>query len=194
MSEQTEQPPGIDYPYLMREALRGVLRSALTQVAESGLPGDHHFYIELATRAPGVILPAGFVDRFPSTMTIVLQHRFWDLVVDQEGFSVTLEFGRQPKAIRVPFAAVVAYSDPAAGLALEIARPAAEESKTKPVKPTPRLARAVKAEAGDVAEPEADLVASADSVSEAAAEHDSTGPPGGNVVSFARPRRDRPVR
>jgi hypothetical protein len=110
----------IDYGSLMRDALRGVLRGALTQVANEGLSEPHHFVIAFQTAAPGVELPADLRRTYPEVMTIVLQHRFAQLEVRRDGFEVTLWFAGQPKRLVVPFAAVVAWSDPGAGVTLQI--------------------------------------------------------------------------
>ena len=44
----------IRYDLLAQQALRGVVRSVLTDTAKKGLPGDHHFYITFDTTADGV--------------------------------------------------------------------------------------------------------------------------------------------
>ncbi len=108
----------IQYDALAREALRGVVREALRRVVEDGLPGSHHFYITFKTHAAGVDVDPKLVDQFPDEMTIVLEHRFWDLSVDEDAFEVTLEFNRIPKYIRVPFDAVIQFHDPSVNFGL----------------------------------------------------------------------------
>jgi hypothetical protein len=100
----------------------------LREVERSGgLPGDHHFYITFKTRMPGVSIPKHLMERFPDEMTIVIQHRFWDLKVEEEGFSVGLSFGGVAAALQVPFAAVTQFHDPAVEFALTFQANAAEE-------------------------------------------------------------------
>ncbi len=82
----------IRYDLLVQDALRGVVRSVLTEAAREGLPGDHHFFISFRTQAPGVRLSNRLRDQYPEEMTIVLQHQFWDLVVGDLGFEVGLSF------------------------------------------------------------------------------------------------------
>src|ERR1044072_6324803 len=84
--------PTIDYEVLAQEAMRGVVRTVLVRTAKSGLTGDHHFYISFDTEAPGVSLSKRLKEKYPREMTIVLQHRFWDLVVSDERFEVKLTF------------------------------------------------------------------------------------------------------
>ncbi|HEY1753130.1 MAG TPA: ClpXP protease specificity-enhancing factor SspB [Caulobacteraceae bacterium] len=102
----------IGYEALQQEALRGVVRAALKQAAAKGLPGDHHFFITFKTRAPGVSLPADLASQYPDEMTIALQHQFWELAPGETYFSVTLRFGGQPKALSIPYAAIVDFVDP----------------------------------------------------------------------------------
>ena len=103
----------IRYDILAQEALRGVVRTVLTDAATKGLPGEHHFKITFNTTAPGVRLSERMRAQYPESMTIVLQHQFWDLTVSDEIFEVGLSFGGIPERLEVPFAAVTAFYDPA---------------------------------------------------------------------------------
>jgi hypothetical protein len=103
----------IRYDILAQQALRGVVRTVLHDAATKGLPGEHHFKITFATAAPGLRLSDRMRAQYPETMTIVLQHQFWDLAVDDEGFEVGLSFGGVTERLAVPFDAVTAFYDPA---------------------------------------------------------------------------------
>jgi hypothetical protein len=102
----------IRYDILAQEALRGVVRTVLTDAAENGLPGEHHFYISFDTCADGVRLSPRMLAEYPKEMTIVLQHQFWDLMVTEEGFEVGMSFGGIPERVVVPFAAIKGFHDP----------------------------------------------------------------------------------
>ncbi|MFQ5347871.1 MAG: SspB family protein [Rhodothalassiaceae bacterium] len=117
--------PAIRYDELVQDALRGVVRTVLERVARGGLPGDHHFYIAFRSDAPGVRIPSHLKKRYPDEMTIVLQHRFWDLEVDEERFSVGLSFGGKAETLSVPFAAITGFVDPSVQFALQFAGRAA---------------------------------------------------------------------
>jgi uncharacterized protein len=127
-----EEP--LDYARLVRESLRDVPRQALRFAAEEGLPGEHHFYLTFRTSHPGVAISPGLHARYPDRMTIVLEHQFWDLAVGEEAFSVTLRFGGAPERLHVPFAALVAFADPAAqfGLRFEPGEEGAAEAGATP--------------------------------------------------------------
>lgn len=118
--------PTIDYETLTQDAMRGVVRSVLVQAAKSGLPGDHHFYISFDTSASGVVLSKRLKDKYPSEMTIVLQHRYWDLSVEDDGFEVKLTFDGIPERLVVPFAAIRVFFDPSVRYGLQFEDPDAE--------------------------------------------------------------------
>ena len=127
MSDETPESL-IPYDEIVQNALRAVVGRVLGEVEQSGgLPGDHHFYITFKTRAPGVSIPKHLLERFPDEMTIVIQHRFWDLKVEDDNFAVGLSFGGVPAALHVPFAAVTQFHDPAVEFALTFQANASEE-------------------------------------------------------------------
>jgi hypothetical protein len=119
MSDETLESL-IPYDEIVQEALREVVGRVLHEVEKSGgLPGGHHFYITFKTRMPGVEIPKHLVDRFPDEMTIVIQHRYWDLKVDDDFFSVGLSFGGVPSLLVIPFGAVTDFVDPAVDFSLK---------------------------------------------------------------------------
>ena len=109
----------IRYDVLARDALRGVLRRVLTDAAEHGLPGEHHFYITFLSTADGVKLSPRLMAQYPDEMTIILQHQFWDLVVTEDRFEVGLSFGGIPERLVVPFAAIKSFLDPSVQFGLQ---------------------------------------------------------------------------
>jgi len=118
----SEEPPESLIPYdeIVQEALRDVVGRVLREIERSGgLPGGHHFYITFKTKMPGVAIPKHLSDRFPDEMTIVIQHRFWDLRVEPDMFTVGLSFGGVPSTLVVPFAAVTDFVDPAVDFSLK---------------------------------------------------------------------------
>jgi len=103
----------IRYDLLAQQALRGVVRTVLADVAKKGLPGEHHFKITFNTAAPGVRLSDRLRAQYPETMTIILQHQFWDLTIGERAFEVGLSFGGITERLAVPFDSIVAFYDPA---------------------------------------------------------------------------------
>ena len=109
----------IRYDILAQEALRGVVRKVLTEVARTGLPGDHHFFISFVTRAPGVRISQRLLEQYDKEMTIVLQNQFWDLAVTETGFDVGLSFDGKAEALHVPFSAIKGFFDPSVQFGLQ---------------------------------------------------------------------------
>ena len=109
----------IRYDVLAQEALRGLVRKVLSEVAQTGLPGDHHFFITFDTNHPGVRISSRLRQQYPNEMTVVLQHQFWDLTVTDSTFEVGLSFNGVPERLLVPFHAISAFVDPQASFGLK---------------------------------------------------------------------------
>lgn len=125
-------PREINYGQLMHRAMRGLIRDVLDGVAEHGLPGDHHFFITLSTRHPDVGMADWLRDRYPDEITVVLQNWYENLVVDDEGFAVTLNFGNRPEPLYIPYDAISTFVDPSVefGLRFETQQDEDEEADT----------------------------------------------------------------
>lgn len=103
----------IRYDLLVQEALCGVVKKVLGDIAREGeLPGEHHFYITFRTHAPGVKLSARMREQYPEEMTIILQHQYENLRVTEQAFEVGLSFKSVPETLVVPFDALTGFFDP----------------------------------------------------------------------------------
>jgi hypothetical protein len=109
----------IRYDILAQDALRGVMRKVLAEVARTGLPGNHHFFITFLTGAPGVRISTRLRERYPEQMTIVIQYQYWDLKVTDTGFEIGLSFSDVPEKLEVPFSTVRGFYDPSVNFELE---------------------------------------------------------------------------
>jgi hypothetical protein len=135
-----ESPDTLDYQGFLQDALRDMVRRVLAHVAEEGLPGEHHFFIAFRTDYPGVRVPPFLRDQYPEEIHIILQNQFWDLEVDGEAFSVSLNFAAARHRLMVPFAALTEFRDPAANLLLAFDP---ESSAGQPPAPEPTGPRPV---------------------------------------------------
>jgi hypothetical protein len=135
---------GINYGQLMHKAMRGLMAEVLSQVAQSGLPGKHHFFITFDTTHPGVDMDDGLKARYPKEMTIVLQEWFTDLAVMKDRFTVTLNFGNVPEPIVIPFEAIKTFVDPSVefGLRFDAHEEAEAGAPAAPGAPEPAAAAA----------------------------------------------------
>ncbi len=136
MSDETPDSL-IPYDAIVQEALRAVVGRVLGEIAAGGseLPGSHHFYITFKTHAPGVSIPASLRERFPDEMTIVLQNKFWDLNVREDGFGVGLSFNQIPSQLEIPYAAITQFVDPAVDFGLQFQATVADMAPTPTEEP-----------------------------------------------------------
>lgn len=123
----------MEYPKLVEQAMRSVVRKALSRTARHGLPGVHHFYITFRTQDPGVSISDTLVARFPEEMTIVLENQFWGLEVSEDEFGVTLSFGGRQERLVVPFAALTAFVDPSVKFGLQFGEAVAVDAEPEVV-------------------------------------------------------------
>lgn len=190
----------IRYDVLVQDALRGVVRKVIGEVVKTGLPGDHHFYVSFDTRHPGVRLSGRLRQRYPTEMTIVIQHQYWDLLVTETYFEVGLSFSGIPEKLHIPFNAVKGFVDPSVefGLQFEVITEGEDAEETSdgprlvPVEPsaipTIHAAKRPTSEVGD--EPAAPTEAASEASSDAPAEPAPAPTDGGaTVVSLDRFRK-----
>lgn len=137
------------YDRMVERALRTVVRDALAEAAEHGLPDDHHFYVTFLTHYPDVEIPAYLRSQYPQEMTIVIQYQFYALTVDRDQFSVTLSFNNAKERLTIPFAAITTFADPAVNFALQFQTTTLDEEAAAPG-PVPELAAAAEAETSTV--------------------------------------------
>lgn len=126
MSKDEEVEDLIRYDVLTQEALRGVVKKVLQEVARTGLPGDHHFYITFDTTHGGVRMSSRMREKYPEDMTIVVQHQYWDLETTDSGFSIGLSFDNVPETLLVPFSAIIGFFDPSVQFGLQFDNEASE--------------------------------------------------------------------
>ena len=125
----------IRYDLLVQDALRGVVRQVLTDVARNGLQGEHHFFITFKTATAGLRLSSRMRERYPDEMTVILQHQFWGLTVTEAGFEVGLSFNNMPERLYVPFVAITMFQDPSVTFGLKFDTKDGESPADVPTKP-----------------------------------------------------------
>jgi hypothetical protein len=145
----------IRYDILAQEALRGVVRKVLTEVARTGLPGEHHFFISFVTKAAGVRLSQRLLEQYDKEMTIVLQNQFGNLRVTDTGFEVELSFDGRAEMLGIPFSSIKGFFDPSVqfGLQFDVERAPDAESELGEVAGGPALPVAAIAPAAGASEP-----------------------------------------
>lgn len=122
----------INYPQMIDNAMRNMVRDVMRRVQSEGLPGEHHFFISYNTQFPGVKMSDQLRAKYPKDITIVMQHQFWDFKVEDHQFNVTLSFGGAPEKLTVPFAALTAFADPSIKFGLQFQSLSTEENFIPP--------------------------------------------------------------
>lgn len=154
----------IRYDILAQEALRGVVRKVLTEVARTGLPGEHHFFISFVTKAPGVRVSQRLVEQYDKEMTIVLQNQFANLRVNDTGFEVELSFDGRPEMLGIPYSAIKGFFDPSVQFGLQFDVERAPDEEAAEIAPAPAAAASAPASAAAApTEPKGEKVVSLDS-------------------------------
>jgi len=123
----------IDYGNLMHQAMRGLIKTVLRDVAKNGLPGAHHFFITFDTGHPDVELADWLSDRYPGEMTVVMQHWFDNLDVGEDGFAITLNFGDSPEPLYIPYDAIKTFVDPSVEFGLRFESAEEEDEAEDPL-------------------------------------------------------------
>jgi hypothetical protein len=175
----------IRYDILTQDALRSVVHTVLADVAAKGLPGEHHFFISIDTRADGVGLSPRLKAQYPKEMTVVLQHQFWDMVVTDDRFEVGLSFNGVPERLVVPFRAIKGFVDPSVQFGLQFAVTIEGDDSAEAASPGETARPPAR---HDHAPPPAALPAAANPAP-AAVKPDSEPPAGGEVVRLDRFRK-----
>lgn len=154
---KNKEPNTIDYAKLIDDAMHFVVKSALRQVAKQGLPPTHHFFVTFKTDSKGVMMSDKLRERYPEEMTIVIQHQFYDLEVDEDHFSIVLSFDGVKHNLTVPFSSLISFVDPSVKFGLQFSQifdgeQAPEEEEEKPSgkkKKAPAKGKETKAKKGE---------------------------------------------
>lgn len=155
----------IDYQALVHRALRGTVRDILQQVAKEGLKGEQHYYVTFKTDFEGVSLPDYLKSKYPREMTIVIQHRFWNLKTESDRFQISLTFNQKNETLVIPFDAIVSLVDPSVRFALQFETEVAEEEeppllkKSKPLLASSQENQPIATTAGATAKSSGNVVA-----------------------------------
>ena len=110
----------INYSKILKKNMINVLKDVLTNIKKNGLQEGHHLYITFKTNEKKVIIPQWLLDKFPSEMTIVIQHEYWNYDVMNDHFKITLSFNDIKTDLIVPFSSVISFADPYANFGLKL--------------------------------------------------------------------------
>lgn len=109
-----------DYTPYVQKSFRSMVRDILTDVAENGFTDDSHLYITFQTNRPDVEMPDFVRAKYPTQMTVVLQHQYENLVVEPDYFSVDLSFGGVLSHLKIPYISLTQIADPSVQFGLSL--------------------------------------------------------------------------
>ena len=111
----------INYSIIVDEAMRSIVKRTLKIIVQrdSKLPGNHHFYITADLAHPEIKVSSKLRDKYQDKITVVIQHQFSDLIVEDSFFEVTLNFNSIPEKLHIPFASVLSFADPSCSFGLQ---------------------------------------------------------------------------
>ena len=109
----------INYDKRVQNSLKSMIKTVLQEVSEHGLPGDHHFYISFFTQFEKVEISDWLIEKYPEIMTIIIQNWFADLHIEENYFSITLNFNNRPEKMIIPFNSLKSFSDPSVDFNIE---------------------------------------------------------------------------
>jgi hypothetical protein len=109
----------LDYEFLLKKASLSVVKEILKQISKDGLFKNQHIYITFSLSHTGTRVSQFLREEFEDEMTIVLQYEFWDLRIDDYGFSVSLAFQHSDESLYIPFSSIILISDPSEDFTLE---------------------------------------------------------------------------
>jgi len=109
----------IGYDEIIEKSMRSVIYETLKKIEKTGLPGKHYFIVTFATKFQGVILPKHILEKYPEEMTIAIQHQFKNLIIEEEGFKISLSFAGKFEKIYIPYQAITSFADPSMNFALK---------------------------------------------------------------------------
>lgn len=104
---------------MLRTASIDIVKRILKQVVREGFFKTQHLYITFSLKHPGVKIEPKIKDaENTDELTIVLQYEYWDLKVDDYGFSVGLAFEIADALLYIPYSSLISFEDPSENFCL----------------------------------------------------------------------------
>ena len=108
----------IKYQEILNKNLLKVFIEILKEIEKNGLLGSNHLYITFQTNNPKTKIPVWLKKKYPNTMTIVIQHEYYNLSVNKDNFSIGLSFENKKANLIIAFKSILSFADPSANFGL----------------------------------------------------------------------------
>ena len=119
----------INYSNILKKNMINVFKDVLKSIQNNGINNGHHLYITFKTNSQKVIIPKWLKEKYPKEMTIVIQYEFWNLVVENDYFKITLSFNNINADLVIPFNKVISFADPYANFGLKLSNSKTNNTK-----------------------------------------------------------------
>ena len=110
----------IEYQKILNKNLLNVFIEILKEVEKKGLDGNNHLYITFATNNSKTSVPDWLLQKYPSEMTIVIQHEYYHLSVNKNNFNIGLSFNNIKTKLKISFDSIVSFADPNSNFGLKL--------------------------------------------------------------------------
>ena len=126
----------IEYQKILNKNLLNVFIEILKEVEKKGLDGNNHLYITFATNNSKTSVPDWLLQKYPSEMTIVIQHEYYYLSVNEKNFNIGLSFNNKKYDLTISFDSIISFADPSSkfGLNYQFNITDSENNKKKLIK------------------------------------------------------------
>ena len=108
----------IEYHKILNKNLLNVFIDILKDVEKKGLSGHNHLYITFATNNSKTSVPQWLLQKYPSEMTIVIQHEYYHLSVNKKNFNIGLSFNNKKSDLTISFDSIISFADPSSNFGL----------------------------------------------------------------------------
>ena len=108
----------IEYQKILNKNLLNVFIEILKEVEKKGLDGKNQLYITFATNNSKTSVPDWLLQKYPTEMTIVIQHEYYHLLINKNNFKIGLSFNNKKCDLEISFDSIISFVDPSSNFGL----------------------------------------------------------------------------
>ena len=108
----------MEYQSILDKNMLNVFKDIIKHIRDNGLSNNNHLYVTFLTNHTKVEMPSWLKERYPEEMTIVIQYEFYNIIVNENNFSITLSFNNIKTNLKIDYDAIISFADPEANFGL----------------------------------------------------------------------------